>query len=331
MRIAINGFGRIGRTIVRQLLTDPAHDDIEVAAINDIAAIDTLAYLLKYDSVYGPLPVDVAVEDGGLRIGARWVPVTHEPDLAKLRLEGVELLLECTGKVKSRADAERYQTTGAGQMLVSGPTEGADVTCVLGANEEALGEARIVSNASCTTNALAPLLRALDARFGIVQGHMTTVHCYTGSQPMVDAPRGDTLARSRAGGVSMVPTTTSATRLIDRVLPEIRGRVTGAAVRVPSISVSAIDLTATLRDAPRDLAAALTDIAARSAVIGATGDPCVSTDMRGRPESLILALPEAMAVGDQVRIFGWYDNEWGFSARMIDMARLMQRRALPDA
>ncbi|MBV2358347.1 glyceraldehyde-3-phosphate dehydrogenase [Thalassococcus sp. CAU 1522] len=323
MRIAINGFGRIGRTVLRQVLTDPAHADIEVAAINDIAPPEICAYLLKYDSVYGPFPGSIALDGDGLSVAGRRIAMTTQPDLGQLRLAGVDVLMECTGKIDTRAQAERFRETGAARMLISGPSDGAEVTCVLGANEAAMGAARIVSNASCTTNALAPLLKALDAACGIERGHMTTVHVYTGSQPMVDAPRGDTLVRSRAGAVSMVPTTTSATRLIDAVLPALAGRITGAAVRVPAISVSAIDLTVTLARPPADMTAMLRRIAEGSPVIAAIDDACVSTDLRGRPESLILALPETLVSGPQVRIFGWYDNEWGFAARMIDMARRM--------
>ena len=198
---------------------------------------------------------------------------------------------------------------------------------VLGANDETLGDATIVSNASCTTNALAPLLKELDLRQGVRQGHMTTVHCYTGSQPTVDKPRGP-FERSRAAAISMVPTTTSAAKLIDHVLPELAGRVTGAAVRVPAISVSAVDLVVQLeRPLDGDPQEMLAAIAAANPVIGASTDPCVSVDMRARPESIVLALPETLQVGrDQLRIFGWYDNEWGFSARMIDMARRMASR-----
>ncbi len=323
MRIAINGFGRIGRTILRQVLTDPHADDITITRINDIAPPETCAYLLNYDSVYGPLPQRAEARDGALHVAGRVIPLTQIADPGALNLGTTDLLMECTGRIKTREDALRTLDAGATRVLVSGPCEGADVTCVLGANEAEMGAARIVSNASCTTNALAPLLRELDSRFGILTGHMTTIHCYTGSQPMVDAPRGDTLVRSRAGAVSMVPTTTSAMKLIDRVLPHLAGRVTGAAVRVPTISVSAVDLTVRLKAPPADMAQALREMANDSAVIGLTEDPTVSTDLRGRPESLVLAPHETRVTGDQARIFGWYDNEWGFSARMRDMARRM--------
>ncbi|MDJ0820439.1 MAG: glyceraldehyde 3-phosphate dehydrogenase NAD-binding domain-containing protein [Paracoccaceae bacterium] len=328
MRLAINGFGRIGRTILRQLLTSPAHADIAIARINDIAPVETLAYLFKYDSVYGPYPGHVDFDAGHLIVDDHRIPVTDTPDVAALQLDHIDLLMECTGKLATRAQAKAGLHSGAAQMLISGPCDGADMTCVLDANEGEMADHRIISNASCTTNAMAPLLKALHATCGISRGHMTTVHVYTGSQPMVDAPRGATLARSRAGAVSMVPTTTSATRLIDGVLPQIAGRVTGAAVRVPAISVSAIDLVVTLKRPPANMTDSLRQIAEASPVIAAIKDACVSTDLRGRPESLIIALPETVVSGPQVRILGWYDNEWGFSARMIDLARLMVARDL---
>jgi glyceraldehyde 3-phosphate dehydrogenase len=326
MRIVIHGFGRIGRVILRQILTAPAHADIEVVAVNDLAPPDTCAYLFKYDSVFGPLPGGVTYENGRLHAGGRSIPLLTGVKLADLPLENVDLVLDCTGALNDRQTAESALDSGARALLISGPSDIADITVVRGANDDSIGDARIVSNASCTTNALAPLLRDLDTRFGLTQGHMTTIHCYTGSQPMVDAPRGPDLARNRAGAVSMVPTTTSAAKLIDRVLPDLAGRVTGAAVRVPAISVSAVDLVARLKQPPSDAADALRDLARDNPVIGLVEDPCVSVDLRARTESLVIAPHETMSAGDQLRIFGWYDNEWGFSARMIDVARMMHQR-----
>ena len=320
MRIALNGFGRIGRTVLRQVLAQ--HPDIEITCINDIAPADTLVYLLNYDSVFGPLPHRATLQGGALHVAGRVIPLSHTADLSQVPAYGADVLMDCTGKIDT-ADHARQGLTQARSLLISGPSQGAELTCVLGANDAALGNARIVSNASCTTNALAPLLARLHDRFGVVQGHMTTIHCYTGSQPTVDAPRGDTLVRSRAAAVSMVPTTTSAMSLIDVVLPQIAGRVTGAAVRVPVISVSAVDLVVRLDTRPDP--DRLHDLA-DGHVIGLTTDPTVSTDLRGRPESLVLAPHESRATGDQLRLFGWYDNEWGFSARMIDMARRMAAR-----
>jgi glyceraldehyde 3-phosphate dehydrogenase len=327
MRIVINGFGRIGRTVLRQILTLPETERIEVVRINDIAPLETCAYLFKYDSVFGPWPGQVTAGEGTLTVDGRTMVFSAEPDLSRLDLSDADVVLECTGKADSRDVAARGLLAGAANVLISGPSTAADITLVLGANDHRLDGHRIVSNGSCTTNALAPLLRGLDDAIGIETGHMTTIHCYTGSQPMVDAPRGP-LERSRAGGVSMVPTTTSATKLLGQVLPQLEGRISGAAVRVPAISVSAVDLTLTLAQpvAPpfNDL---LQTVFSNSAVIGFTEDRVVSTDMRARPESLVIHLPETLrANARQVRIFGWYDNEWGFSARMIEMARLMAAR-----
>ncbi|WP_299023487.1 glyceraldehyde 3-phosphate dehydrogenase NAD-binding domain-containing protein [uncultured Sulfitobacter sp.] len=327
MRIVINGFGRIGRTILRQILTLPCHADIKVVAINDIAPLETCAYLFKYDSTFGPLPYEVAVEGAALRIGARLIPFSHHSMPQGTDLPAADLVLECTGKLDSRAMAERGLAAGARAVLISGPSKYADNTVVLGANEETLGDARIVSNASCTTNAIGPLLRALDKAIGIAQAHITTIHCYTSSQPMVDAPRGD-LARSRAGAESIVPTTTSAAGELLKILPELGARTSVAAVRVPSLSVSAIDATVQLSK-PFDASALnlLEQVIDSSDVLSGINDPCVSRDLRGRPESLVIALPQTQTITDtQLRLFGWYDNEWGFSARMLDMARMMVAR-----
>ncbi|MBJ6371322.1 type I glyceraldehyde-3-phosphate dehydrogenase [Sedimentitalea arenosa] len=328
MRIAINGFGRIGRTILRQVLTRPEHGDVEVAVINDIADADMLAYLFRYDSTFGPLDEEVIASDGVLRIGEHAIPVTHSDDLTRLDLARVDVVLECTGIARSSDVAHRGIRAGARSVLISGPSPAADVTVVLGANEAQIGAHRIVSNASCTTNALAPLLKVLDDSVGVENAHMTTIHCYTNSQPLVDAPRDD-FARSRAGALSMVPTTSSATHLVDEVLPQLAGRITGAAVRVPVASVSAVDLVVRTRDdvAEDVFPQMLRERVGISPVLGWTDAPLVSGDLRARPESLVIAGPEIRLAGQrQARVFGWYDNEWGFSVRMLDVARLMARR-----
>lgn len=327
MRIVINGFGRIGRTILRQILTRPEHSDIEVVLVNDIAPLETCAYLFKYDSTFGPLPFDVTEHASSLRINGRSIPFSSHASLASADFSGVDVVLECTGKIQSRATVEGMLEAGARAVLISGPSGFADKTIVLGANEQTLGSARIISNSSCTTNAIAPLLRALDAGLGIERAHVSTVHCYTNSQPLIDTPRAG-LARSRAGAESMVPTTTSAAHELEALLPQLSGKVSIAALRVPSLSVSAIDATLQLRApvGPSTLEF-LREVVAGSDVIGATDDACVSRDMRGRAESLILALPEVQIIQNhQLRLFGWYDNEWGFSARMIDMARKLTAR-----
>lgn len=325
MKIAINGFGRIGRAILRQILTTARGDGIEIIRINDIAPIDMCAYLFQYDSTFGPFAHPVSHGEGQLLVLGHRIPMSHEVDLTRVDLSGVDVVLDCTGIARTSDVAQRGLQAGARKVLISGPSPAAEVTVVYGANEDQMGTARIVSNASCTTNGLAPLVKLIDAVSGIESAHMTTIHCYTNSQPMVDAPRGD-FARSRAGALSMVPTTTSATHLIDEVLPHLKGRISGAAVRVPTASVSAVDLVAQLQTSTTetDFAAALKSGVEASDVLGWTEMPLVSSDLRARPESLILAAPEIRMSGTrQVRVFGWYDNEWGFSARMLDVAQLM--------
>lgn len=329
MRIAINGFGRIGRTILRQLLTG-SDRGVDVVHINDIAPLETCAYLLKYDSTFGPFPGTITHTETALMVNGITIPFSRHSDLTNVDLSGVDVVLECTGIARTSDVAQRGLAAGAGAVLISGPSPAAEVTIVLGANDDHLGDARIVSNASCTTNALAPLVKLVDQIAGVDTGHSTTIHCYTNSQPMVDAPRGD-LARSRGGAQSMVPTTSSATQLIDVVLPGLAGRITGAAVRVPVASVSAIDLVLQLENTIPETAlrTALYDTVQTCDVLGWTDEPLVSSDLRSRPESLIIAGPEIRCINRQLRIFGWYDNEWGFSARMLDLASTMARRPAP--
>ncbi|MGR3711655.1 MAG: type I glyceraldehyde-3-phosphate dehydrogenase [Shimia sp.] len=327
IRVFINGFGRIGRTLLR-ILAQGAHPQIEIVGINDIEPLAACAYLFEYDSVFGAYRGDVRHTDTALVVDGLAIPFLAQRDLSTMDLSGVDVVLECTGMAGARAVAERSLAAGAGAVLISGPSDEADVTIVMGANEDDLSDQKIVSNASCTTNALAPLLRVLDGEFGLISGHMTTVHCYTGSQPTVDKPRGD-LARSRAAALSMVPTTTSAQRMIDKVLPHLKGRVEARAIRVPTASVSAIDLTIQTEKpvSVEAVNAVLKVETERADVIGWTEKPLVSTDLRARPESLVISGPEtSVSVGGLLRVFGWYDNEWGFSNRMLDMAEIMGRR-----
>lgn len=323
MRVFINGFGRIGRSVLRAALQAPARwPGLEIVGINDIAGAEMCAYLFEYDSVFGPWRGTVALEPGALVVDGRAIPLHQTPDISALSLAGVDVVMECTGRADAREVAERGLRAGARRVLVSGPSKAADLTVVLGANEGALAGQAIVSNASCTTNALAPLAKLIDDHWGVVTGSMTTIHCYTGSQPTVDAPAAD-YPRSRAAALSMVPTTTSASRLLDVVLPQIAGRIEGSAVRVPTASVSCVDLAVmTARKATVEEVNAV--LRAAGGVIGATDRPLVSTDLRARPESIVMACPETrVTAGGMLRVFGWYDNEWGFSNRMLDVARRM--------
>lgn len=321
MQVFINGFGRIGRSVLRAWAQGAA-PGIEVVGINDIATPEMCAYLFEYDSVFGPWRGTVALTDGCLVIDGRSIPLHRMADISGLNLNGVDLVMECTGRADGREVAERGLRAGAARVLISGPSGAADYTVVLGANEGGFTGQTIVSNASCTTNALAPLAKVIDDRWGIVTGSMTTIHCYTGSQPTVDAPAAD-FARSRAAALSMVPTTTSAQRLLDLVLPQIAGRIEGSAVRVPTASVSAVDLVVMTKKAcsAEEVNGVLRAV---GGVIGATDQALVSTDLRARRESIVMACPETRVTkGGMLRVFGWYDNEWGFSNRMLDVAILM--------
>ena len=321
INVVINGFGRIGRTLMRLIAQQP--DQFRVVHINDIAPLANCAYLFKYDSIFGPFPGTVSHDNSHLYVNAQAVSFSQVHDISLLDLTAADIVFECTGHIKTREEAERGLKAGAQKVLISGPSDVADVTIVLGANEADLDTQKIVSNASCTTNALGPLLKVLDDAFGLISGHMTTVHCYTGSQPTIDAPRGD-LARSRAAALSMVPTTTSAGKLIGVVMPHLANRIEARAIRVPTASVSAIDLTVqTQEPVDTDKAnLALQNAAQHSHLIGWETDPLVSTDLRGRAESVILCPTEtSVSLGGTLRVFGWYDNEWGFSNRMLDMAK----------
>ena len=320
MRVFINGFGRIGRTVLRAYLQMPERwPGLQIAGINDISAPEMCAYLFEYDSVFGPWRGTVQLEDGALVVDGHKIALHRTPELSSLDLHGIDLVLECTGRAEVRDVAEKGLQAGAARVLISGPSLVADVTVVLGANDDRLGNQRIVSNASCTTNALAPLAKLIHDRWRIVTGSMTTVHCYTGSQPTVDAPAAD-YPRSRAAALSMVPTTTSAARLLDGVLPEIAGRIVAQAVRVPVASVSCVDFH--LMTEARPSVEEVNDAFRRAGgVIGATDRPLVSSDLRARAESVVMACPETkVTAGGMLRVFGWYDNEWGFSNRMLDMA-----------
>ena len=321
INVVINGFGRIGRTLMRLIAQQP--DQFRVVHINDIAPLANCAYLFKYDSIFGPFPGTVSHYNSHLYVNAQAISFSQVHDISLLDLTAADIVFECTGHIKTREEAERGLKAGAQKVLISGPSDVADVTIVLGANEADLDTQKIVSNASCTTNALGPLLKVLDDAFGLISGHMTTVHCYTGSQPTIDAPRGD-LARSRAAALSMVPTTTSAGKLIGVVMPHLANRIEARAIRVPTASVSAIDLTVqTQEPVDTDKAnLALQNAAQDSHLIGWETDPLVSTDLRGRAESVILCPTEtSVSLGGTLRVFGWYDNEWGFSNRMLDMAK----------
>ena len=327
--LAINGFGRIGRLIARAL-AESGRDDLRLVAINDLGPVEANAHLLRFDSVHGRFPGEVSSGDDWIDMGQGPIRVTAERDPAALDLSDVDIVLECTGIFKDADKAQVYLDRGAGRVLVSAPSKGADRTVVYGVNHDSLTAGdRIVSNASCTTNCLAPVAKVLHDTIGISRGFMTTIHAYTGDQPTLDTLHKD-LYRARAAALSMIPTTTGAARAVGLVLPELAGKLDGVALRVPTANVSAVDLTAELaRDSSVDeINAALTAAAKgpMKGILGVTTHPNVSIDFNHDAHSAVVALDQTRVMeGRMARILAWYDNEWGYASRMLDMAAHMAR------
>jgi glyceraldehyde 3-phosphate dehydrogenase len=331
VRVAINGFGRIGRNVLRAIV-EARRNDIEVVAINDLGPVEANAHLLKYDSVHGRFPGDVTVKGDTINVGQGPMKVTAIKDPSRLphRDLGVDIALECTGIFTSRAAAAAHLDAGARRVLISAPAKEVDFTLVFGVNHAGLTRDHIVvSNASCSTNCLAPVARVLDAAVGIDKGFMTTIHSYTGDQPTLDTLHKD-LYRARAAALSMIPTTTGAAKAVGLVLPQLLGRLDGVAIRVPTPNVSVVDFkfvakrattVAEINDAFR--AAAGGDL---RGVLGWTDEPNVSCDFNHDPRSGIVHLDQTKVMdGTLVRVMSWYDNEWGFSNRMADAAMAMGR------
>ena len=334
IKVGINGFGRIGRNIVRAALQGGGQD-IEFVAVNDITSPETLAHLFKYDSVLGNLSDDVAVEGDGLRVGERRFRVLSERDPAALpwRDLGVDIVVESTGLFTKRDDAAKHLAAGAKTVIISAPAKGPDLTLVLGVNDDQYDPARhrIISNASCTTNCLAPVAKVLHESFGLRRGWMTTVHSYTNDQKLLDLPHKD-LRRARAAGVSMIPTTTGAAVAVGQVLPELQGRLDGIAMRVPTPNVSVVDLVAEVdRKASADEVNAAFGAAADGPLDGIlqlSEEPLVSIDFKGNPHSSIVdASYTKVMEGDFIKVLSWYDNEWGYSSRCVDLVKLIARKA----
>jgi glyceraldehyde 3-phosphate dehydrogenase len=331
VRVGINGFGRIGRNVLRACLDEP---DLEFVAVNDITNAATLAHLLKYDSVHGTLGEDVRANAQTLTVGRRTVRVVAERDPAKLPWKdlGVDLVLECSGLFTDRDQAAKHLAAGAKKVIVSAPAKNADLTVCKGVNDAAYNPAKhaVISNASCTTNCLAPLAKVLHERFGIRRGLMTTVHSYTNDQRILDLPHED-LRRARAAALSMIPSSTGAARAIGLVLPALNGKLDGMAVRVPTPNVSLVDLTADLETAATEEAvnAAMREAAAGplNGILHYCDEPLVSADFNGTPYSSILdAKLTRVMDGTLCKVLAWYDNEWGFSNRMRDVALLVGRK-----
>lgn len=327
-RLAINGFGRIGRCILRAWIEN-GRKDVEIVAINDLAPIEVNAHLLQFDSVHGHLNAQVTVQGDTLQIDGHSIRVTQERDPAGLPWEDVDVALECTGVFKSRNKAARYLENGSDRVLISAPGEDADRTIVYGVNHQGLTASdRIVSNASCTTNCLAPVAKVLDDAFGIRTGYMTTIHSYTGDQPTLDTAHSD-LYRARAAALSMIPTSTGAARAVGLVLPNLQGRLDGSAIRVPTPNVSVVDLSfmperAVSADEINETVRQAAAEGPLRGILAVSDLPLVSSDFNHNPHSSILASAQThVGEGGMVRVLSWYDNEWGFSNRMLDTARAM--------
>ncbi|MYS19758.1 glyceraldehyde-3-phosphate dehydrogenase (NAD+) [Streptomyces sp. DvalAA-14] len=329
-RIAVNGFGRIGRNTLRVLLERAS--DLEVVAVNDLTAPETLAHLLKYDSSLGRLGRSVEVDGSELVVDGRRITVLAEREPAKLPWAelGVDIVLESTGRFTAADAARAHIRAGATRVLVSAPSDGADVTLAYGVNTEVYDPARhvVVSNASCTTNALAPLASVLDDLAGIEHGFMTTVHAYTQEQNLQDGPHRD-LRRARAAGVNIVPTTTGAAKAIGRVLPNLDGKLSGDSIRVPVPVGSLVELNTTVaREVSRDEVLAAYRAAADGRLKGIldyADEPLVSSDITGQPASAIFDAALTRVHGPHVKVVAWYDNEWGFSNRVVDTLELLAR------
>ena len=331
VRVAINGFGRIGRNILRAIY-ESKRTDIEVVAVNDLGPVETNAHLLRYDSVHGRFPHEVKVEGDFLVIGKSKIKVTAERDPAKLPWKdlNVDIALECTGIFTSKDKASAHLTAGAKRVLVSAPADGVDLTVVYGVNHDKLAKDHIVvSNASCTTNCLAPVAKVLNDAFGIEKGFMTTIHAYTGDQPTLDTMHKD-LYRARAAAMSMIPTSTGAAKAVGLVLPELKGKLDGVSIRVPTPNVSVIDFkfVAKKQVTVDEVNAALVAAAngPLKGILASTTEPLVSIDLNHNPASSTFALDQTKVIeGNLVRVMSWYDNEWGFSNRMADTAVAMSK------
>ena len=328
VRLGINGFGRIGRMVFRAAL---GHPDVEVAAINDLTDSATMAHLLKYDSVHGTLDKDVVAKEDVIEIDGKPVAITSIKDPEQLRWNdfGVEIVAECTGLFRDRDSAAKHLTAGARKVIISAPAKDPDITLVLGVNSNRYdpGQHHIISNASCTTNCLSPVAKVLLENFGIRCGLMTTIHSYTGDQRLLDFPHRD-LRRARAAALSMIPTTTGAARAVSLVLPELEGRLNGLAIRVPTPNVSIVDFVAGVEKkgvTVSDVNSALKHAAQEplAGILGYSDLPLVSTDFNGSPLSSVVDGPTTYVTEDMVKVLAWYDNESGYSHRMVDLAAMV--------
>ena len=333
LRVAINGFGRIGRNVLRSA-KQAGRSDIDFVAVNDLTDAATLAHLLKYDSVHRRYPGTVEVDGAGLRVDGDELRVLSERDPAKLPWSdlGIDIVIESTGIFRDRQGASKHLEAGAKKVIISAPAKNEDITVVLGVNHDAYEPEshHIISNASCTTNCLAPVAKVLTDTFGFRRGLMTTIHAYTNDQRILDLPHED-LRRARAAALSIIPTTTGAAKATGLVLPEVQGRIDGMAIRVPTADVSLVDLVAELeRDTTtEEVNAAFRDAAegAMEGILAVTDEPLVSVDFTTDPHSSIVdALSTAVMDGRMVKVIAWYDNEWGYSSRVVDLVSFVGER-----
>src|SRR5689334_23701076 len=333
IKVGINGFGRIGRNIMRAAL---AHHDIDVVAVNDITDTATLAHLLKYDSVLGNLTVPVSASGDTIKVGSDQFKVFAQKDPAQLPWKdvGVDIVFESTGKFTKRDDAAKHLAAGARKVIITAPATSPDVTLVLGVNDGDYDASKhhIISNASCTTNCLAPLAKVLHENYGIKKAWMTTVHAYTNDQNLLDLPHKD-LRRARAAALSIIPTTTGAATAVGEVMPELKGKFDGIAMRVPTPNVSLVDLNAIVekKTTAEEVNAALKAEACGTlkGILAVTDEPLVSIDFRKNPNSSIVdSAYTAVIDGDFVKVLSWYDNEWGYSSRCVDLLLRMVKRGL---
>ena len=331
IKVGINGFGRIGRAVLKTVLKDPECSNIEIAAINDLTDPATLAHLFKYDSVQGVFPQEVTSTSDGILIDGKAIKVFSERDPARLPWKdlGVEIVIESTGLFTKREAAKQHLDAGAKKVIISAPAKNPDVTVVLGVNQETYspGEHDIISNASCTTNCLAPVAKVLHDSFGIKKGLMTTIHSYTNDQRILDLPHSD-LRRARAANVSMIPTTTGAAKAVALVLPEIEGRLDGMAIRVPTPNVSLVDLVVEVeRSASTEEVNSLFHEAADNRlknILRVEENHLVSIDYNGDPFSSIIDGPSTKVMqGNMIKVLAWYDNEWGYSNRVKDLLKFI--------
>jgi glyceraldehyde 3-phosphate dehydrogenase len=328
--VAINGFGRIGRLVLRHGFKNK---NLNFVAVNDLTDPATLAHLLKYDSVHGRFPAEVSAARGGIKIGGKLFKVLAEPDPSKLPWQklGVDVVIESTGRFRKKADASKHLAAGASKVMISAPSPDPDIMIVMGVNHQKYRKKshHIISTASCTTNCLAPVAKVLNDSFGIKRGFMTTIHAYTNDQRILDFPHKD-LRRARAAAVSMIPTTTGAAAAVSKVLPELEGKLDGMAVRVPIPDGSLVDLTVEVNKAAsvEDVNAAVKKASqgALKGILEYTEDPIVSIDIVGNPHSSIFDAGATMAVGKKFfKVLSWYDNEFGYAGRMVDMLKLLMK------